>query len=405
MAVGGRGRAGPGVGRGYPRRRPRPLVETVDPEAGDRTGRQRDHRVHADADDDLDRAECCGTGDGIAAIRAAKPAGMHGIQEWLSFYFKSPMAMNGLQPEHDLFIFSVYNLREERFLDLLRLIAVVRVVLLEDISLTADALVARPLTRGGPHSVRDLAGRRVAFEPGSTSHLLLAQVLRQQGLSLADVVPLHRTAEEAAQALRLGECDAAVTYEPHLAELRQHMPGLRRLATAGATPGLVSDVLVLRTDFMAAEPDSAAAWLRTWSLGVAVYRRAPLRARSRIARQMQVPLTDLQAGFKGIRFFDLKDNRKGLGGWFRHRTLPLILAMQRGNAAQSQTVREAIENGNVDKLAEIVAIVRDTGALDGTREAAAAEAQRAIDAAMQLPDNAYRQAMVVLASQLLNRRT
>jgi len=31
-------------------------------------------------------------------------AGMKGIQEWLSFYFKSPMAAEGLTPEHDLFI-------------------------------------------------------------------------------------------------------------------------------------------------------------------------------------------------------------------------------------------------------------------------------------------------------------
>ena len=34
----------------------------------------------------------------------AHRAGMKGIQEWLSFYFKSPMAAPGLQPEHDLFI-------------------------------------------------------------------------------------------------------------------------------------------------------------------------------------------------------------------------------------------------------------------------------------------------------------
>ena len=86
-------------------------------------------------------------------------------------------------------------------------------------------------------------------------------------------------------------------------------------------------------------------------------------------------------------------------------TLPLILAMQRGNEAQSQTVREAIETGSVDRLTDIVTIVRATGALEATRDAAAAEAQRAIDAAMQLPDNAHRQAMLVLASQLLNRRT
>ena len=34
----------------------------------------------------------------------AQRAGMKGIQEWLSFYYKSPMAAPGLQPEHDLFI-------------------------------------------------------------------------------------------------------------------------------------------------------------------------------------------------------------------------------------------------------------------------------------------------------------
>ena len=34
----------------------------------------------------------------------AMRAGMKGIQEWLSFYYKSPMAAAGLEPEHDLFI-------------------------------------------------------------------------------------------------------------------------------------------------------------------------------------------------------------------------------------------------------------------------------------------------------------
>ncbi len=34
----------------------------------------------------------------------AHRAGMKGIQEWLSFYYKSPMVAPGLKPEHDLFI-------------------------------------------------------------------------------------------------------------------------------------------------------------------------------------------------------------------------------------------------------------------------------------------------------------
>src|SRR4029077_20555750 len=34
----------------------------------------------------------------------AKRAGMSGIQEWLSFYLKSPQTAPGLYPEHDIFI-------------------------------------------------------------------------------------------------------------------------------------------------------------------------------------------------------------------------------------------------------------------------------------------------------------
>ncbi len=34
----------------------------------------------------------------------AKRAGFHGVQEWLSFYFKSPMVADALYPEHDIFI-------------------------------------------------------------------------------------------------------------------------------------------------------------------------------------------------------------------------------------------------------------------------------------------------------------
>src|SRR6266540_1417913 len=42
--------------------------------------------------------------DLILFMDLAKRAGMRGVQEWLSFYFKSPMTAPGLYPEHDLFI-------------------------------------------------------------------------------------------------------------------------------------------------------------------------------------------------------------------------------------------------------------------------------------------------------------
>lgn len=42
--------------------------------------------------------------DSALFLDLAKRAGMHGIQEWLSFYFKAPMHAKEVYPEHDLFI-------------------------------------------------------------------------------------------------------------------------------------------------------------------------------------------------------------------------------------------------------------------------------------------------------------
>lgn len=42
--------------------------------------------------------------DLVLFLDLARRAGMRGIQEWLSFYFKAPMTAPGLYPEHDIFI-------------------------------------------------------------------------------------------------------------------------------------------------------------------------------------------------------------------------------------------------------------------------------------------------------------
>ena len=45
--------------------------------------------------------------DLVLFLDLAQRAGMRGIQEWLSFYFKAPMCAPELYPEHDLFIQSM----------------------------------------------------------------------------------------------------------------------------------------------------------------------------------------------------------------------------------------------------------------------------------------------------------
>ena len=104
---------------------------------------------------------------------------------------------------------------------------------------------------------------------------------------------------------------------------------------------------------------------------------------------------------------DVLEMGKNLGDDLREgkATLPLIIAMQRGTAAERATIQNAVETGGTQHMTQIIAIVRSTGALQATRDAAALEAQRAIDALSGLPSNPYSKALHELASQLLVRRS
>ncbi len=84
-------------------------------------------------------------------------------------------------------------------------------------------------------------------------------------------------------------------------------------------------------------------------------------------------------------------------------TLPLIYAMQHGTAAQAALVRAAIETGDVEKFAEVLAIIHATGALAYTRSVGQAETAAACTALAVLPDSQYKQCLLDLAQFAANR--
>ncbi len=85
-------------------------------------------------------------------------------------------------------------------------------------------------------------------------------------------------------------------------------------------------------------------------------------------------------------------------------TLPLIYAMQHGSAEQAAVVRSAIEQGDVEKFAEVLQIIRATGALDFTRQQAMREADAACVAIAGLADSKYRQCLLELAKFAATRQ-
>lgn len=84
-------------------------------------------------------------------------------------------------------------------------------------------------------------------------------------------------------------------------------------------------------------------------------------------------------------------------------TLPLLIAMERGTAAERELIRHAIEHGEVQGLPQIVDVVRRTGALDATREVARLEADQARACLRVLLPSPARDALLELCVRSVHR--
>ncbi|KAE9530983.1 octaprenyl diphosphate synthase [Testudinibacter aquarius] len=85
-------------------------------------------------------------------------------------------------------------------------------------------------------------------------------------------------------------------------------------------------------------------------------------------------------------------------------TLPLLHAMQHGDAEQQTMIRNVIENGSGrDQLPQVLAAMQQHGSLDYAMQKAQDEAQKAVAALAPLPESDYKQALVALAYLSVDR--
>src|SRR5947207_380627 len=116
-----------------------------------------------------------------------------------------------------------------------------KTILFEDISMTADAMIGpKDIT-----SIKQLRGKKVAFEAGTTSDILLRYGLMKNGMTIKDIKVVPLAAADAGAALVAGRVNIAVTYEPYLTAAIQHGKGLHIIYAGAARPGLISDCLIV----------------------------------------------------------------------------------------------------------------------------------------------------------------
>lgn len=84
-------------------------------------------------------------------------------------------------------------------------------------------------------------------------------------------------------------------------------------------------------------------------------------------------------------------------------TLPLINAMSKGSSQQAAVIKEAIENGQRERIQDIIQIISDTGSIEYTAQAARNEVAQAKQALTVIKDSPYKEALLSLADFAIQR--
>jgi NitT/TauT family transport system substrate-binding protein len=196
----------------------------------------------------------------------------------------------------------------DEVLNLDRLGQQAQVVFVLDGSHGADCLMARPEVT----TVAELRGRKVSSEDVMLPTYMLVRALEQAGLKLEDVQREYHALEAMEEALRRGEVDAVVGFEPFCH--RMAAQGARRIFDSSQIPGEIVDVLVVRRSYLQAHPEQVDALLRGWLAALAVLQERPAEAARRMGPRVGLEGGAFLEALKGVRHPDLQEQRLQLMG-------------------------------------------------------------------------------------------
>lgn len=199
------------------------------------------------------------------------------------------------------------------------------IVALLDVSKTADAMISD----GSVTDIKGLKGKQVSYEEGTTSDILLNYALGQNGMTIADIQKVPMPASDAGAALIAGKVPVAVTYEPYLTLAMQQNDKVKMIYSAGENPGLISDVFVVRKEFLEEKPGQVVALLKAWDAALADYRKDMAGGRAIISEAIGAKPEELATAFDGVVYYSIGENKTELGGAFTKKVVPEVHAAAR----------------------------------------------------------------------------
>ena len=183
----------------------------------------------------------------------------------------------------------------------------VEVVWLFDDSYGGDGI----LVKNDINSVKDLKGKKMAFEVGSTSQMLALTALAQGGLTEEDVTVVQMSAGDAGAAFAAGQVDAAVTWEPWLSKGAE--ANGKVLLSTKDLPGIIIDTVAFHEDVIKNRPEDVKAFVKAMGEAMDFWKDNKKEANEIMAKGLGIDVAEFEATETGLKFFSKEDNDKLFG--------------------------------------------------------------------------------------------
>jgi ABC-type nitrate/sulfonate/bicarbonate transport system substrate-binding protein len=177
----------------------------------------------------------------------------------------------------------------------------------------AEGLVVQP----GINSIKDLKGKKIAVTLNSGAEITLYYVLKDAGLTLADVRVVPMASTEMVTTFTNKNIDAYCVWDPAFTDGQKAVPGSKVLATDKDTPiyrkfktASAPDVVVIRKDLVDKHPETAKKLIAAYFKGVKLTKENPREAAVSADKWFKRGVDWAEAGIRKFAYFDASQQRE-----------------------------------------------------------------------------------------------
>ena len=182
-----------------------------------------------------------------------------------------------------------------------------RVVYAIDLSNTGDVIIGNVNNSSNNATLADLKGKKISVEGiNSFSHLFVLKALEKVGLGEGDVEFVNAPAQNVTLELEKGTIVAGHTYQPY--STKALMKGYKILFAAGTIPGVITDVLVFRSNIIEQRPQEIQAIIKSIIEAQSYYQNNKEESLKIMSSRSGIDEREIKNGLDSVTLPSLKEN-------------------------------------------------------------------------------------------------